>query len=114
VPELIRYGKVEKPVLGITIANDSVARRFGFEGVLILSVLPGGAADEAKLLPTRRDMRGEIVLGVIIVAIDNEKISESKDIFRILDSHKIGDNVKVTVRRRDDEVNVDVRLQAKT
>jgi S1-C subfamily serine protease len=113
VPQLIRYGKVEKPVLGITIADDTVVRRFGFEGVLILSVIPGGPADKAGLLPTRRDVRGEIVLGDIIVAIDNETISESKDLFRILDSRKIGDTVRLTVRRSDGEVNVDVRLQAK-
>ena len=113
VPQLIRYGKVEKPVLGITIADDNVVRRFGFEGVLILSVIPGSPADEAGLLPTRRDVRGEIELGDIIVAIDNKKTSESKDLFRILDSRKIGDTVRLTVRRRDGEVEVDVKLQAK-
>lgn len=113
VPQLIRYGKVEKPVLGITIADDNVVRRFGFEGVLILSVISGGPADEANLLPTRRDARGEIVLGDIIIAIDNKKTSESKDLFRILDSRKIGDTVRLTVRRPDGEIEVDVKLQAK-
>ena len=88
-------------------------RSFGFEGVLILTVIPGGPADEAGLLPTRRDVRGEIVLGDIIVAIDNKKTSESQDLFRILDSRKIGATVRLTVRRPDGEVEVDVKLQAK-
>jgi S1-C subfamily serine protease len=113
VPQLIRSGKVEKPVLGVTIADDYVVRRFGAEGVLIAAVMPGGAADEAGLRPTRRDARGRIVLGDVIVAIDNQKVSESKDLFRILDSRKVGDTVRLRVRRSDGEVDVDVRLEAR-
>jgi S1-C subfamily serine protease len=113
VPQLIRYGKVEKPVLGVTIADDHVVRRFGAEGVLIAAVMPGGAADKAGLRPTRRDVRGRIVLGDVIVAIDNEKVGESKDLFRILDSRKIGDTVRLRVRRSNGEVDVNLRLEAR-
>jgi S1-C subfamily serine protease len=113
VPQLIRHGKVEKPVLGVTIAGDHVVRRFGAEGVLIASVMPGGAADKAGLRPTRRDVRGRIVRGDIVVAMDNQKVSESKDLFRILDSRKIGDTVRLRIRRSDGEVDVDIRLEAR-
>jgi S1-C subfamily serine protease len=113
VPQLIRYGKVDKPILGISIADDSVVRRFEAEGVLILSVARGGPADMAGLRPTRRDVRGRTVLGDLIVAMDNQKVSESKDLFRILDSQNVGDTVRLRVRRPDGEVDVDVTLQAK-
>ena len=113
VPQLIRHGKVDKPVLGITIADDGVVRRLGAEGVLVLEVARGGPAAIADLRPTRRDARGRVVLGDIIVAIDDQKVSESKDLFRILDSHNIGDTVRLRIRRPDGEVEVDVRLQAK-
>jgi S1-C subfamily serine protease len=113
VPQLIRYGKVDKPVLGVSIADDSAVSRLGAEGVLILAVARGGPADVAGLRPTRRDARGRIVLGDLIVGIDNQKVSESKDLLRILDSRKIGDMVRLRVRRPDGEVDVDVRLQAK-
>jgi S1-C subfamily serine protease len=112
VPQIIRYGKVQKPVLGVTIAEDHVVKRLGVEGVLIFTVKPGGAADKAGVRPTRRDRRGRIVLGDLIVAVDNKKVSDSKDLFRILDTHNIGDTVRLRIRRPDGEINLDVRLQA--
>ncbi|MHC4912685.1 MAG: S1C family serine protease [Planctomycetota bacterium] len=112
VPQIIRYGKVQKPVLGVTIAEDHVVKRLGAEGVLIFTVKPGGAADKAGVRPTRRDRRGRLVLGDLIVAVDNKTVSESRDLFRILDTHKIGDTVRLRVRRPDGEVDLDVRLQA--
>ncbi|MHC4133052.1 MAG: S1C family serine protease [Planctomycetota bacterium] len=112
VPQIIRYGKVQKPVLGVTIAEDHVVKRLGAEGVLIFTVKPGGAADKAGVRPTRRDSRGRIVLGDLIVAVDNTKVSESKDLFRILDTHNIGDTVRLRIRRPGDEIELDVRLQA--
>lgn len=36
-----------------------------------------------------------------------------KDLFRFLESRKIGDKVRLTVRRRDGDVEIDVKLQAK-
>jgi len=113
VPQIIRYGKVQKPVLGVTIAEDHVVKRLGAEGVLILTVTPGGAADKAGLRPTKRDARGRIVLGDLIVAADNKRVSESRDLFRILDSYKIGDTVRLRVRRPDGEIDVSVRFQAR-
>lgn len=112
VPQIIRYGKVQKPALGVTIAEDLVVRRIGAEGVLVLSVTPGGAADKAGLRPTRRDRSGRLVFGDLIVALDNKKVNDSKDLFRTLDSHNIGDTIKLRVRRPDGEVDLDVRLQA--
>lgn len=112
VPQIIRYGKVQKPVLGVTIAEDHVVKRLGVAGVLIFTVKPGGAADKAGVRPTRRDRRGRIVLGDLIVAVDNKKVSDSKDLFRILDTHNIGDMVRLRIRRPDGEINLDVRLQA--
>jgi len=112
VPQIIRYGKVQKPALGISIAEDYVVRRLGVEGVLIVSVTPGGAADRAGLRPTRRDSRGRTVLGDLIVAVDDKTISESRDLFRALDSYNIGDTVRLRVRRPEGEVDVNVTLQA--
>jgi S1-C subfamily serine protease len=92
--------------------EDHVVRRLGVEGVLIDTVMPGGGADEAGLRSTRRDARGRIVLGDLIVAIDGKPISDSRDLFRILDFHDIGDTVRLRVRRPNGEVEVNVKLQA--
>lgn len=112
VPQLIRDGRVRKAGLGITPAEDSVAGRLGVEGVLILAVARGGAADRAGLQPTRIDARGTIVLGDVIVAIDGQPVRELRDLYRILDAHEIGDPVELRIRRRGaGEIRVDVTLQ---
>jgi S1-C subfamily serine protease len=64
------------------------------------------------LRPTRRDARGRILLGDLIVAIDGNIVRESRDLFRILDSHNIGDKIKLRVLRPDGEIEVNVTLQA--
>ena len=38
VPEIIRYGKVQRPGLGVSLMSDPYARRIGVEGVVILEV----------------------------------------------------------------------------
>jgi len=88
-----------------------MVRRLGAEGVLVLEITPGSAADKAGLRPMRRDARGRLVLGDIIVAIDDKPVNELKDLFRILDSYDVGDVVKLRVRRPDGRADLEVTLQ---
>jgi len=112
VPQIIRDGRVRKAGLGVSIAEDYMVRRLGAEGVLVVAVTPGGAADKAGVNPTRRDARGNLVLGDLIAAIDGKPVREARDLFRILDAHEVGDAVTLTVRRQGRETNLDVTLQA--
>jgi S1-C subfamily serine protease len=111
VPQIIRDGKVRKAGLGISIAEDYTVRRLGVEGTLVLGVVPDGAADKAGLRPTRRDRRGALVLGDLIVAVDGQPVRESRDLFRHLDAHDVGDVVRLRVRRGRQETELDVTLQ---
>ncbi len=112
VPQIIRDGRVRKAALGVSIAEDYIARRLGAEGTLIVAVTPGGAAEKAGLNPTRRDARGNIVLGDLIVGLDGQIVREARDLFRVLDTHEVGDTVRLTVRRQGGVIDVDVTLQA--
>jgi S1-C subfamily serine protease len=112
VPRIIRGEQIQKPRLGIIMAEDYLVRRLGLEGALILTVTPNGAADKAGLLPTRRDEKGGLVLGDRIIAIDGEPVRSTNDLFRIIDSHKIGDTVRVTVMREDRKIEAQVKLQS--
>ena len=112
VPQIIRTGRVTKAGLGVTIADDSVVRRLGGEGVLIVGVRPDGAADRAGVRPMRRDGRGRIILGDLIVKIDDKAVSDSRDLFRILDAQSVGDAVTLHVRRGDEITQLSVTLQA--
>ncbi len=111
VPQIIRYGRARKAGLGIREAPDSFVRRLGLEGVLVWTVLPGGAADQAGMRPTRSGTRGRIALGDVIVAIDGKPVHDSNDLYRILDAHEIGDEVTVRVRRPQGQVDLNVTLQ---
>ncbi len=112
VPQLIRTGEVRKAGLGVTIAEDHIARSIGIEGVLVRTVQADSAAARAGMRPTRQNMRGEIILGDVIVRIDDEPVGTTKDLFRILDAHEIGDEVEVTVQRAEGQVRLSITLQA--
>jgi S1-C subfamily serine protease len=111
VPELVAHGRVVRPVLGIQIDEGGLAQQFGRRGVLILGLSPGGGAERAGLVPARQDpYTGGIVLGDVIVAIDNEPIADPSDLYRVLDDKRVGDRVQVRVQRGDREMNVEVEL----
>ena len=54
VEQILTYGKVVRPVLGITIAPPQLARQVGEEGVLVLEVPAGTPADKAGFKGTYR------------------------------------------------------------
>lgn len=110
VPELIRNGKVNRPGMGIQIAADQVLKQMNQDGVLILGVKPGSSAEQAGLLPTKRDANGQVVLGDIIKAIDDVPIKKANDLHGALENKKPGDVVNVHVLRDGMELDLDVRL----
>ena len=112
VPDLIRYGRVNRPTLGIEPAPDAWNRQLGVEGTLILSVTPGSGADEAGLLGTRQSRGRRIELGDIIQSIDGKPVKSSGDLLLILEEKKAGDVVRVGILRGDRKQEVRVRLSA--
>ncbi len=111
VPDLIEYGRILRPALGIYPISSDVARRAGIEGVMFLRVDPGGSADRAGLRPLRKDRRGRLVPGDVIVAIDGEKVASRGDLTLILEKKEIGDAVSVTYVRDRREYEFEVVLQ---
>ena len=111
VPELIIHGRLRRPTLGVELATVQITRRLGLEGALVLQVLPGSAAERAGIRSTRRDRRGGIVLGDLIVAVDGEAVASPNDLILGLERHKAGDRVNVVIvrdqTRRELEVSLD-------
>lgn len=118
VPQLIQHGNVARAGLGILAFDGGVAARLrlegslSHEGVLVRDVLPGGAADKAGILPTRRDQSGEIRLGDLIMAIDGKPVFSLNDLHETLDTRKVGEEVRVTVERDGHDVTALVTLQS--
>ncbi len=111
VPDLIKYGKINRPSLGIEVANAQTTQRLGLRGALITHVIEGSAAEQAGLQPTYRDRNGRIRLGDAIIGINAEKVESSNDLQLILEKYKIGDNVKVKLLREEREQEVVVKLE---
>lgn len=118
VPQIIRKGKVDRIGIGVNVWDDSITERLRLSGVLQLpgvlvrDVLERGPAAEAGFLPTRRDADGNVQLGDLIVAVDDKPVRTSVDLFRILDQHQVGDEVRVSVRRGEEAVELTVKLRS--
>jgi S1-C subfamily serine protease len=111
VPQLLKYGKLIRPGLGINIVNDQTASQRGIDGVVILDVLPGGAAQRAGIRGATREANG-IRFGEVIVKVDDVDVHRYGDLSRALDAHKVGDEIDVTLENQGKRRNVKVTLQA--
>jgi len=112
VPQLIQYGKVIRPGLGISLIPDSMARRWGITGIVIARVQPGSAAAKAGLTSLEELQSGRIRLGDVIISIDGEPVKSYDDLARILDRHNVGDRVTLGLRQNNKERTIKITLQA--
>lgn len=112
VPDLIRTGRVARPTLGI-MPDDRIPRRLGVDGVAVMGVFPGSGAEEAGLRAMRQDRTGAIVLGDIILSIDDVATPSEQTLLDTLRDHKVGETVQLTILRGREQVQVGVTLQAR-
>ncbi len=111
VPQLIEFGRTQRAGLGIRLIEDDLAIRWGIRGVIISEVQRNGAADRAGLRGTVQNRRGEIILGDIIIAIDDQQIQRYDDLYLALDNFNPGDEIQIRYLRDREEQETRVRLQ---
>jgi S1-C subfamily serine protease len=99
VPEILKHGKVIRPTLEAQFFPDSLPRRMGIKGVLIARVNRDGAAAKAGLRPTQQSFDGDTQWGDLIIAVDGKPVEAVDELLTALDSHSVGDQVKLTVVR---------------
>jgi len=106
--DLVTLGRVRRPALGVrTIPIDpELANELGLAsdyGLLIVQAVPGGAADRAGLHGgTERAYLGNMPImigGDLIVGIDGGKIETQQDLAQVMNKHRAGDTIKVTIYR---------------
>jgi S1-C subfamily serine protease len=114
VPQLLQNGAVRRPKLGISTRDVATIRTQVelpvTDGVLIVQVLRGSGAAAAGLRGMQQTEMGDFELGDIIVGINNDKVSNSDDLFRVLDKYQIGDTVQVHIWRNGRRTSAPVRL----
>ena len=112
VPQLIAYGKVQRPDLGVDLASDHIVRRSRIEGAVVISVVPGSSAEKAGIRPAYRDRRGRVVIGDVIEAVDGKPVRSGGELGLILERHSVGDVVTVTINREGGRIEKQITLGA--
>ncbi|KAG5027796.1 hypothetical protein JHK82_011432 [Glycine max] len=113
VDQLVKFGKVTRPILGIKFAPDQSVEQLGVSGVLVLDAPANGPAGKAGLQSTKRDSYGRLILGDIITSVNDKKVTNGSDLYRILDQCKVGDKLIVEVLRGDHKEKIPVILEPK-
>jgi S1-C subfamily serine protease len=110
VPQLISFGRLYRPVIGIELASDRWARRYRIKGAPIVRVFPGLPAERAGIQGVWRNFSGDMQLGDVIIAIDGKPIENADDYLSFMEQHRPGDKVVITTRRDGAQKEFEVRL----
>lgn len=117
--DLVHLGRVRRPEIGVqTIPiGPDLANQMGLaadSGLLIVQVVPGSAAERAGLhAGTERAYLGNLPItlgGDLIVAIDGQQIEDQQDLSHVMQNHRAGDTVTVTVYRGKKRLDIKVVL----
>lgn len=117
--DLVTLGRVRRPALGIrTIPiSPELAEQMGLAadyGLLIVQVMPGGSAERAGLHGgTERAYLGNMPImtgGDLIVGIDGQDVQSQQDLSQVMNSHRAGDSVRITIYRGKRRMDVTVAL----
>ena len=114
VPQLIKGGKYLRPALGIEVdegLNQRLAQLRGIEGVVILRVTPGSAAELAGLKGATVSRDGGIVPGDTIVAVEGKAVESVGNLLARLDDFEVGEVIKISVLRDGKKIELPVTLQ---
>lgn len=118
VPGLIRDGKYEYPYLGLSSSELGLAEMEAlgvntYTGAYVISVVPGGPADEAGIRAgeTTTSVPGLNAGGDLITAMDGQPIASFDELLSFLVTNKSpGDPVVLTVLRDGQPVDITVTL----
>jgi len=117
--DLLTLGRVRRPALGVLTLpiSPDIADELGLAsdyGLLIIRVTPGGAAERAGLRGgSDRAYLGNtpiMVGGDLIISVDGQDVQDQQQLSRIMNAHRAGDTVKVTVYRGKRRMEVTVVL----
>jgi S1-C subfamily serine protease len=119
INDLITIGRVRRPSLGVRTLpiGPELAQEMGLAadyGILIVQVIPGGSADRAGLKGgNQRAYIGNVPVmlgGDLIVAIEGDQIGDQQDLANVLNKHKAGETVNITIYRGKRKMDVKVTL----
>jgi len=97
--EIMKYGRVARPRLGI-YGRDAVSLDgSGVKGVYVSEIIKGSGAERSGIKPTD-----------IIVELDGKTITKFEDIAEIIEKYKIGDTIKCKIWRSGKTIDLNIIL----
>jgi len=112
VPQIIAYGEVRRPGLGVSVLRDNIARRVGIRGVIVGNVPKDSSAEKAGLMGVAQDVNGDPKLGDVIVRVGTTETPDFDALATALERFEVGQQVPVVVRRGNKDVTLTVTLQS--
>jgi S1-C subfamily serine protease len=83
-------------------------------GLLVVQVIPGSAAERGGLRAgTERAYYGNYPItvgGDLIVAIDGQQVQDQQQLAQVMNNHRAGDRVRVTIYRGKRKMDLNVTL----
>jgi S1-C subfamily serine protease len=119
ISDLVTLGRVRRPQIGVRTLpiGPELAEQLGLpadSGLLIVQAVPGSAAERAGLRGgNERAYLGNtpiLIGGDLMVAIDGEELEDQKDLAKVMNKHRAGDTVTVTIWRGKKKMDVKVTL----
>ena len=119
ISDLVTLGRVRRPQIGVRTLpiGPEFAEQLGLpadSGLLIVQAVSGSAAERAGLRGgNERAYLGNtpiLIGGDLMVAIDGEELEDQKDLARMMNKHRAGDTVTVTIWRGKKKMDVKVTL----
>lgn len=114
VNQLIRYGRVVRPTLGVQVVDDRVARNVARQlgrprlgGVLCAEVVPESPAASAGIAASSLRGDGSLVLGDLITHVDGQAVQQVEDLLSAIEERQVGDTVQLTIDRGCDRSRTD-------
>jgi len=105
VDQILKYGAVKRGQLGIAIQDltPELANAFNIDtdqrGVVVAQVQPGSGAAKAG-----------IQAGDVVVSVNGKVVENASELRNEIGSHRIGDNIKLTLLREGKSRVVDVKI----
>jgi S1-C subfamily serine protease len=115
VPQLIHKGRYTRPTLGIQIdedMNQRVVGALGVQGVVVLGVKSGSAAQRAGLQALQVSRNGEVLAGDIITAVNGKPVESVARLGARLDDYPVGTRVTLDLLRQGKPLKLAIALQA--
>ena len=108
VNQIIQYGKVVKPTIGINVLDDRILKfieeQVGrpLDGCLVAQIVPNGPASASGLEATAQNDAGSLILGDLIVAVNGEPVRQAEDLISALEEKRDREVVELTVLKNCD------------